>query len=70
LLFLLNGEATNTNSIVFGLTLPGLEPMLYRTRGKHGDHYTTDASFITFFKLIFTTEDKICHSFVLLKTPF
>jgi hypothetical protein len=26
-----SGEATNTNFIVFGLQLPGLEPTIYRT---------------------------------------
>jgi hypothetical protein len=38
----LSGEATNTNSIVFGLTRPGLEHTIYCTRGKHANHYTTD----------------------------
>jgi len=31
----LNGEATNTNFIVFGLTRSGLETTIYRTRGDH-----------------------------------
>ena len=34
----LSGEATNTNFIVFGLTRPGLEPTIYRTRGEHANH--------------------------------
>ena len=39
----LSGEATNTNFIVFGLlTRPELEPTVYRTQGKHANHYTTD----------------------------
>jgi hypothetical protein len=38
----LSGEATNTNFIVFGLTQPGLEPTIYRTRGEHTNHYATD----------------------------
>jgi hypothetical protein len=38
-----SGEATNTNFIVFGLQLPGLEPKIYRTRGEHANHYATDA---------------------------
>ena len=38
----LSGEATNTNFIVFGLTQPGLEPTIYRTRGEHANHYATD----------------------------
>jgi hypothetical protein len=31
----LNGETTNTNVTVFGLTRSGLEPIIYRTRGEH-----------------------------------
>jgi hypothetical protein len=42
-MLVLSGEATNTNFIVFGLTQPGLEPMIYHTRGEHANHYTTDA---------------------------
>jgi hypothetical protein len=33
----------NTSVIVFGLTRSGLEPTIYRTRGEHSKHYTTDA---------------------------
>jgi hypothetical protein len=40
---MLSGEATNTNLNVFGLTRPGLEPTIYRTRGEHTNHYATDA---------------------------
>jgi hypothetical protein len=40
---MLSRKATNTNLIVFGLTQPGLEPMIYHTRGEHANHYTTDA---------------------------
>ena len=36
-------EATNTILIVFGLIQLGLEPTINRTRGKHANHYTTDA---------------------------
>jgi hypothetical protein len=36
---MLSGEATNTNFIVFGLTQSGLEPTIYRTWGKHANHY-------------------------------
>ena len=48
LLFLVNtaclrGEATNTNFIVFGLTLPGFEQMIYCTRGENANNYATDA---------------------------
>jgi hypothetical protein len=40
---MLNGEATNTNFSVFGLTRLGIEPTFYRTCGEHANHYTTDA---------------------------
>ena len=36
---LLNREAANTNYIVFGMTQPGLKPMIYHTRGEHVNHY-------------------------------
>ena len=39
----LNGEATNTNFIVLGLTRTGLKPTIYRTQCEHADHYTNDA---------------------------
>jgi hypothetical protein len=40
---LLNGDATNTNFIVFGLTRTGLELTIYRTQGEHANYYATDA---------------------------
>ena len=40
---MLNGEAINTNFIVFGLTRSGLEPTIYHTQGEHAYHYTTNA---------------------------
>ena len=40
---MLSGEATNTNFIVFGLTRPGLELTIYRTRDEHANHHATDA---------------------------
>ena len=47
LLFLLNAaclaEKQQIPSLVFGLTRPGLEPMIYRTRGEHTNHYATNA---------------------------
>jgi hypothetical protein len=39
----LSREATNTDFIAFGLTRPGLELTIYRTRSEHANHYTTDA---------------------------
>ena len=38
-----SGEEAITNFIIFSLTQIGLEAMIYRTRGKHANHYTTDA---------------------------
>jgi hypothetical protein len=40
---MISKEATNTNVIVFSLTRPWLERTIYRTRGEHANHYTTDA---------------------------
>jgi hypothetical protein len=49
---MLNGEATNTNFIVFGLTyISELELTIYRTRGEHANHYTTDAVVISYYQL-------------------
>jgi hypothetical protein len=49
LLFLLNAvclaEKQQIPILVFGLTRLGLEQMFYRTRGKHANHYATDAVF-------------------------
>jgi hypothetical protein len=42
-MLLLSGEATNTNFIVFDLTQPGLEPIIYSTLGEHANYYITDA---------------------------
>jgi hypothetical protein len=39
--------ATNTNLIVFDLIRSGIEPTIYRIRGEHANHYTTDAVQIT-----------------------
>ena len=39
---MLSEETTNTNFIVFGLSRPGRKPTIYRTRGEHANHYTTD----------------------------
>jgi hypothetical protein len=39
----LSGEAANTNRLVFGFTRSGLEPIIYRTRGEHANHYITFA---------------------------
>ena len=33
--------------LVFGLTLSGLEPTIYRTRDEHANHYTTDVVSLT-----------------------
>jgi hypothetical protein len=44
---MISGDATNTNFIVFGLTRLGVKPKIYRTRGKHANHYTTDLIYET-----------------------
>ena len=36
-------KTTCANYIVFGLTWPGTESTIYRTWGKHANHYATDA---------------------------
>ena len=40
---MLSREAANTNFIVSGLTLSGLEPTIYHTRDEHVNHCITDA---------------------------
>ena len=57
--FILSEEATHTNFIVFGLTRPEHEPTIYRTRGEHANHYTTDAVclLLTFTWKIYTFRD-------------
>ena len=47
-----SGEVTNTNFIVFGLQLSGLEPTIYHTWGEHANHYATDAVSIVYVELI------------------
>ena len=46
LLLLLNTaclvDKHNINFIVFGFTQSGIKPMIYRTWGKHANHYTTN----------------------------
>ena len=46
-LFLLNAaclaEKQQIPILVFVLTRPGLEPIIYRTRGEHANHYATIA---------------------------
>ena len=39
----LAGKQKNTNCIVFGLTRPGFEHTIYRTRDEHANHFFTDA---------------------------
>jgi hypothetical protein len=38
----LRGEAANVNLIVFGVAQLGLEHTIYRSRGEHTNHGTTD----------------------------
>ena len=37
---MLSGETAITKFLVFGLTRPGLKPIIYHTQGEHDDHYT------------------------------
>ena len=55
---MLSGKATNTNFIVFGLTRPGLEPMIYCTLGEHANHYITDADW---FKMCLVLYNKYIY---------
>jgi hypothetical protein len=40
---LYGGEELNINFIIFGSTLLGFEPTIYRSLGEQANHYTTDA---------------------------
>ena len=40
---MISREAAYTDSIVFGLSSPGIEPTTYCTLGEHANYYTTDA---------------------------
>ena len=40
--YVLTGEATNPNLMVFDLTRLGLEPTIYHTQSEHVNLYTTD----------------------------
>jgi hypothetical protein len=46
-LIVLCKNMSNTHFKVFGLTRPGLELMIYRTRGKYVYHYATDVVLIS-----------------------
>jgi hypothetical protein len=54
-----SGEAANTNFKVFGLTRPGLEPTIYRTRGEHDNHYAIDGVVGERGKTFFCKNEKI-----------
>jgi hypothetical protein len=43
--YVLSGEATNTNFIIFDLTQSGLEHKIYRTQEEQANHYTTEIIF-------------------------
>jgi hypothetical protein len=51
-------DSEPTSLVVFDLTRSGLEPTIYNTRGKHTNHYTTDA-----------VSSRICFSYLLYR-PF
>jgi hypothetical protein len=64
-----NGEATNTNFIVFGLTRPGIKPTTYHTQGKHVNHYATDAVKKEYLKMIIDLQDMNYSSFLFSSHP-
>ena len=49
-----NGEVANTNVIAFALTRPRLESSIYRTRGEHANHYTTDAFLVKYIYILYS----------------
>ena len=53
--YMLNGEATKTNFIVFYLTKHGLEPTIYQTRAKHANHFIINAGYIKNRTMLFQT---------------
>ena len=46
--YVLSGEATNTNFMVFGLTRSGLEPTIYHTRDEHAVGVSDDFKYIAY----------------------
>ena len=67
----LGGEATNIIFVVFGLTRPGLEPTIYRTRGEHVNHYATDVViFLIMYLAVRTTYIYIYILLVILLRKF
>jgi len=68
---MLSGEATNTNFIVFGLTLLGLEHTIYRSQGEDANDLTTNmvhlirvASLSSMLTIHFCTN--VCHTITFL----
>ena len=53
-------EAANTNFIVFGLTLSGVEPTVYHTQGERANHYNT--YFIVFGLTLSGVEPTVYHT--------
>jgi hypothetical protein len=49
---MLSEEVANAIFIVFGFTWLGLDPTIYRTRGKHVNHYDPDTVFFTFMQIV------------------
>ena len=51
-------ETTNTNFIIFVLTKPRFEPMIYRTtRGEHANRFITDAVFYIWCDIMYRNMD-------------
>ena len=62
----LSGEATKRNSIVFGLTRPGLEPMIYHNKGEHAYHYITVIFFYKMLIMMFELDLTSTLSYILI----
>jgi hypothetical protein len=58
----INGEAINTNCIIFGFTRPGLEPTIYSTRGEHANHYPSGAIDIFYFIYNYSDDNTVAYA--------
>jgi hypothetical protein len=54
-------ELKHTNCIIFDLTRSGREPTIYRTRGEHADHYTTDAASLVLMSMMWDKNENSSH---------
>ena len=72
--FVFSGEAANTNCIIFVLTWPDLELIIYLTREEHTNQYTTDAVCIidkdVFHFYLFLRTRGVIHPVLKVTSPF